>query len=77
MEPTATQGPYQAHGTTRAPPRLFNSVLTPVTRFTADDPFVDPPPGAQPIPYLPYPTGEPSEYVAIPSPYYDTDGVNP
>jgi len=75
MEPTAIPGPSQAHGTTRKLPALSNSALTLVARFTTDDPFVDPPPGAQPVPYL-YPTEEPSEYVTAPSLRSGTDGID-
>ena len=74
MGPTAMLGPSQVHGTTRKSP-TFNSALILFSRFTADDPFVDPPPRAQPVPYL-YPTEEPLEYVAASSPLSDTDGVD-
>lgn len=43
---------------------FFKAELKLLTRFTADDPFVDPPLAAQPIPYL-YPSEELSEYVSI------------
>jgi hypothetical protein len=57
-------------------PVLFNSELTLLTRFVADDPFVDPPPGVQPIPYL-YSTEEPFEYVPTQSLHSDADGIHP
>ena len=67
-------GPSQAHGITHKPP-TFGPALTLFARFTAEDPFVDPPPRAQPVPYL-YPTEEPPEYVTAPSPLSGTDGVD-
>jgi hypothetical protein len=65
MGTMATQGQSQAHGATHKPPVLFNFVLTSITRLTTDDPFVDPPPGGQPISYL-YPTEGPPECVTTP-----------
>ena len=67
-------GPSQAHGTACELPTLFNSALILVTRFITDDPFVDPPPGTRPAPYL-YPTEEPPAYVTISSSRSDADGV--